>query len=842
MKVSKKLIILFAAAFLITLVSSFIFRYNDVRQRRILLESQKNSYESIVNNVIKFKQEKYISASDDYSGWDDMVAYVKSHSKEWAETNLNTVISTFKVDYVWVYDAEEKILHNTKNEEMPDIKSLKDYVKISPIFEKKPFRNFFIRVDSQLVQVFGGTIVPTSDFTQHLTKPLGYYLIGKVWSNKYIEEYEKSTDTKIEIKPISDTLTAHADSIDICIRKPLNDWQDKGMLLMNFNKSITYLEEFDNNSFYALIYTTLIGIATILLILFFSKKWVTDPLGTVTNTLISRNKRHLEKLLNKKNEFRDIAELISSFFDVNDKLIENEKNLDTVLNATNDIIVLTDTNLKIIAANKAFATETNNNLSEVIGKKLSDHVPEKIISTRIEYFNKVVSEGKEIIFEDFGINKYWRNSIYPIKDKNGKVVRIALYGMDITESRMYQESLKKAEERANEANQIKSNFLANMSHELRTPLVAILGFSEILINDAKEPTEREYSKTIYNSGKRLLETLNLILDLSRVEANKEEVTLVEINVTEKIFEIAQFYNVMAEEKGLYVKVSSHDEELFSFLDERLFNSIIGNIVNNAIKYTNTGGVEINIDKKGEKNDRFVSVKIKDTGIGIPEDSLKIIFDDFRQVSEGIGRRFEGTGLGLAITKRYVELLNGNISVVSEFGKGTIFTIEFPATIKSEIEIPEKEAVISQKVTPGIKKPVDSKTLPKVLLIDDDDSVSVLLCAILKNTCNVEYAKTSDAALDLLGKKVYEIILLDINLGKGLSGLDILKQVREKPEFKNTIVIALTAYAMSGDKEKFLNAGCDRYISKPFSRQDVLNVINEVMQKMKNNRSGNNEKN
>ena len=231
------------------------------------------------------------------------------------------------------------------------------------------------------------------------------------------------------------------------------------------------------------------------------------------------------------------------------------------------------------------------------------------------------------------------------------------------------EELVKAKEKAEEMNQLKTRFLANMSHELRTPMVGILGYTEILKNEVTNPELKEMSEEIYVSANRLLETLNLILDLSKIEANKSEIHPVEINVKDVTINQVKCFQELAKKKDIFINIIPKEEQLYAMLDERIFRQIINNLVSNAIKFTIKGGVTIEINKELINENENVVIRVKDTGIGIPKESHQIIFEEFRQASEGLNRIFEGSGLGLSITKRFVELMDGKISVESEQGVG-----------------------------------------------------------------------------------------------------------------------------------------------------------------------------
>ncbi len=239
----------------------------------------------------------------------------------------------------------------------------------------------------------------------------------------------------------------------------------------------------------------------------------------------------------------------------------------------------------------------------------------------------------------------------------------------------------KAKEKAEQSDRLKSTFLANISHELRTPLNGILGFAEILQDELSDPVYIEMSKAIHTSGIRLLETLNSIIDLSVIENNKLELYITRVNLADLIKERVLLYKVISAKENLEITHHCHPDNINIQSDPKILTNILNNLIDNAIKYTKEGGVNIEagIDESGQKP--VVWIKVFDTGIGIPENRLDHIFDRFTQVSEGQGRDYEGAGLGLTICKKYIEVLQGKISVKSKLDKGSEFLIKLPVILE-----------------------------------------------------------------------------------------------------------------------------------------------------------------
>ncbi|MFN3694369.1 MAG: response regulator, partial [Ignavibacterium sp.] len=226
-----------------------------------------------------------------------------------------------------------------------------------------------------------------------------------------------------------------------------------------------------------------------------------------------------------------------------------------------------------------------------------------------------------------------------------------------------------------------------------------------------------------------------------------------------------------------------------------------------------------------KNRSNVVIKVQDTGIGIPEDSLSKIFEEFRQVSEGLDRKFDGTGLGLTLTKKFVEVLGGTISVESEVNKGSTFSITFPL-LKDQKAVAEKRES-EKEISVTDYKLISDKSL-NILLVENDEASIEVTKLFLKNFCNLFVAKTGKEALEMLGTNRFDLILMDINLGRGLSGLEVTRQIRSMNGYETIPIVAITAYAMLGDKDEFINAGCTHYLSKPFKKDELVGMINEII--------------
>ncbi|OQA65050.1 MAG: Autoinducer 2 sensor kinase/phosphatase LuxQ [Ignavibacteria bacterium ADurb.Bin266] len=512
------------------------------------------------------------------------------------------------------------------------------------------------------------------------------------------------------------------------------------------------------------------------------------------------------------------------------KLAEEKINiLAQTLKNVSECVCITNIRDKIIFVNKSFSRVYGYSQTEIIGKPISF----------IRSMNTDPAIVKEIHLQTLAggwtgelINKRKSGEEFPIylstsliTDDSGKPIALAAVSMDITEAKLREKELTDAKEKAEQVSRIKSNFFTNVSHELRTPLVGILGFAEILRNEIKNPALADMAETILLGGKRLLETLNTVLDLSRIESDRIEINYSEINLVGFVNENIKLFNTSAEKKNLRLIVKKPKGDIFILADEHLLFQIFNNLMTNAIKYTQSGSVTVEI-KSLTKNDlRFASLSIIDTGIGIKTENLKTIFEAFRQVSEGLNRQFEGTGLGLTITKKLVEMMSGEIILKSKFGSGSTFQVIFPL---QSAKLKKKDKQEKKKSDKKTKETVSFDSLHKILMVDDDSASRDVAKLFLKNICEMDFAITGKDAISMASTNDYKLILLDINLGSGISGMEVAQKLKNIKGYEKTPIVALTAFALPGEKEEFLNAGCTHYLSKPFSRTDLINLLEELI--------------
>jgi len=385
-----------------------------------------------------------------------------------------------------------------------------------------------------------------------------------------------------------------------------------------------------------------------------------------------------------------------------------------------------------------------------------------------------------------------------------------------------QQELIEAKQKAEVSSKLTSALLANMNHELRTPMNGILGFAEILVEELREETDRKKAENILVSGRRLMDTLDAIMDLSFMESDKVSRRFSPVAVEKIIRSVMTAYDPACKSKKLTVDlfVGTHRNLLG---DEQLLRHLIRNLIDNAVKYTEHGGFAIYVNEVIKEDLPMISVSVKDTGIGISAENHRMIFEAFRQVSEGYGRQFEGSGLGLTISKKIVELMHGEIRMQSVIGEGTEFTFIIPAAEESFTASP----VDPSEITSPRLHPADQGRLPDILLVEDNLINLQLLGVYIKEFGNVYSAIDGKEAIEMTHQRKFDAILMDINLGPGMDGIQTMFGIRKRPDYQTVPIIAVTGYASIGDRDRLLSIGFTDYLPKPYDKDTVARLMQSL---------------
>lgn len=697
----------------IFIFSSISYNVGRLREVRLYNESQERNVENLVETILRFKTESFIKPTNDNSAWDDMVAFTKKQDVKWAKDNINTILVTFGFGFIEVYNQQFSSVYFTTDSSIAKKYSIGiSEEQLKNAFAGKSFCHFFIKDDKSIIEIFGATVVPSYDI-QRKTKPAGYLITGNRWDKEYIEELQKSTGATILFDTKIDENEKYRLGRNYNVSRVIRSLNGDVLANVNFVFKNQLVGEL-NKSIYIFVFVTSISFLTFLFILFFIKKWITDPLKYITESLDTQKTEPLFKVDEKYKEFNHIAKLIERF-----------------------------------------------------------HIQKSDLTFEIE--------------------------------KRIEVEEQLLDAIELTEA----------------ANKAKSEFLANMSHEIRTPLNAILGFSEILLDRFSEyPQYLDYISAIHNSGKNLLRIINDILDLAKIESGRLEIQKEPVNITEMVHDLKQVFSLKCVEKSLELKTLT-DKKIHAsiMLDDTRTRQILFNLIGNAIKFTEKGAITVSIDHKnseGSEDEIDLYIEVADTGIGIPEEQLKTIFEPFVQQKGQSIKMYGGTGLGLSISKRLVEMMNGTITVESQINKGSCFKVILKnVKVITRCEMDEKNAEQEFSDADFLNK--------KVLLVEDvETNRKVVLAYLETHNLRIFTAENGKEAVTKTIMHNPDLILMDIQMPE-MNGYDAALMIKSRPEYQKLPIIALSASVMQEDENKLKDV-FDDFLRKPITQKTLITTM------------------
>ncbi|MBI9039667.1 MAG: PAS domain S-box protein [Bacteroidales bacterium] len=525
----------------------------------------------------------------------------------------------------------------------------------------------------------------------------------------------------------------------------------------------------------------------------------------------------------------EVKGIVINYRDVTERK-RNEKELQKLNHAIEQspvCVMITDIEGNIEYANQQFSKLTGYSVKESIGKNPRFLNAGTLPKEHYKELWETINTGK--IWEGEFHNKmangelFWENAIIsPVKNNAGQITNFVAVKENITEKKKMWNDLVKAKEKAEESDRLKTAFLHNISHEIRTPMNGILGFTTLLLEPGLTGEEQnEYIEVIKKSGDRMLNTVNNLMDISMIESNQVKISMSDTDVNEQINNLFTFFKPEVEIKGiqLFIKLNLPSQKAIIKTDKEKLNSILTNLLKNAIKYTFDGKIEFGYILQAEGENTELEFFVKDTGIGIPKDRQQAIFKRFVQADIEDKSALEGTGLGLSISKSYVEMLGGKIRVESQEGKGTQFYFTIPYNAKQE-----DITIAEDKNTPqNIENQISGL---KILIAEDVESADMFLTVVLKKISKeILHAKTGIEVIDTCRKNPdIDLILMDIKMPE-MNGYEATKKIRESN--KDVVIIAQTAYALYGDNEKAIESGCNDYISKPINRNELLDMVKKL---------------
>ena len=522
------------------------------------------------------------------------------------------------------------------------------------------------------------------------------------------------------------------------------------------------------------------------------------------------------------------ARLRMEFKKASDNLRKREEQYRTLIEGMNEGLMLLDNDDNILFVNQQTCDITGFSKEELVGEKcnqlLFDPANREIILEKNKLRLQGIKDIYEIELRRKNQEKIWiRCSGSPVYDDDGKVTGSIGVFEDINERKNAEDERNKltqlliqAKEKAEESDRLKSAFLANISHEIRTPMNGILGFAELLKNpDLTSDMQERYIQIIEQSGNRMLNIINDIIDISKIESGQMNINIGETNINQLLKDLYVFFSPEAKKKGLDLSLSidfSDDEDEFPILtDHTKLAQILSNLIKNAIKFTKQGYINFGYEADSSE----ITFYIEDSGVGIPDNQIDMVFERFRQGSSLLTRNYEGAGLGLSISKAFVEMLGGRIWATSELNKGSKFMFTIPNRKYQPNEPDDQYNQHQHKDQMEIN----------ILIAEDDENNLMYLAAVLEEeNAKIYESSNGKEALEMVKKHPeIDLVLMDLKMPE-VDGFEATRQIKKmRPTLP---VVAQTAYAFSEDQEKAMSAGCDDYLSKPIKTQMLLEIVNK----------------
>lgn len=488
---------------------------------------------------------------------------------------------------------------------------------------------------------------------------------------------------------------------------------------------------------------------------------------------------------------------------------------------------LKDTEGKFLAVNGEFAQATGLPAEKIIGSTVqtfpADSAMQYLAEDTALLMTREQTAFEQSIDEPRGL-RWYEVFKSPVIDDQGSLLGTAGLARDITERKSMETELMAAD-------RAKSEFLATMSHEIRTPMNSVLGYANILHDMPMEPTQREYVESIITSGQLLLSVINDILDFSKIEAGKIILQTEPVRIADLVSRMKQMFDPLAANKKLQLDMTIGEEvPEFVMGDFHRIEQLLVNLLSNAVKFTNQGSVELSVSATPplENEPGRIFFHVKDTGIGVTPEQVSFLFKPFTQADTTMARQFGGTGLGLVIASRLCELMGGTIEVKSSPKKGSTFVASISAFLPETMESLQDSPLVHTE-----EKSENDLSSVRVLVVEDNASNRRLMAAMLKRWGVIPaLAESGMQAFNMIKAQTFDVVFMDVQM-PGQDGLETTRQIREweaSRESPKTHIVALTAFAMTDDRVRCLEAGMDDYLSKPFNPAALRNILVDVAAK------------
>ena len=507
-------------------------------------------------------------------------------------------------------------------------------------------------------------------------------------------------------------------------------------------------------------------------------------------------------------------------------------------------LLIKDSQGRRVFANKSYLELRGSSLDEVLGKTDFDLFPQALAEQFSDDDAAILKSGEAMHDVEKhqlpdGQQRWIERTKSALRDADGKIVGVQVLFWDVTDREKALIDSREARDAANAANQAKSDFLANMSHEIRTPMNGIIGMTDLVLDTELTPTQRSYLQMSQESGESLLAIINDILDFSKIEAGHFELDPAPFDPRDSLGDAVRSLTTRAQSKGLELEFSVAPEvpQMLEG-DQGRLRQVIVNLIGNAIKFTDRGEVVLDVSCQSKSQSTCtLRFSVRDTGIGIPADKQARIFEDFQQADRSTTRSHGGTGLGLAISSQLVKLMGGRIEVDSATGRGSTFhfTVDFPIVKSTDHEqtpnAPALDVASNQLPSDAPTQKAESPLESVRVLLAEDNKVNQTLATKLleKLGCHVTVVENGSQAVATLSENEFDVILMDVEMPE-MDGISATKEIRrrEQDSQQRIPIVALTAHAIVGDRERCLASGMDDYLSKPVRINEIKTMLTKIL--------------
>lgn len=687
---SKLLLLIISTSIFFFLIYISLYLYT-VQEERHFYKITYNQYDKEVKSLFRLNSKTPTATIIDVTYWNELVHFTKTKDEKWYNQYILSEFESYEADYIGIFGLDKKIINKTVSSKIKNF----DFIpkEMMSVLYKSKLKRFYIKIPEGIVEVFGATIHPSNDPKKNKTKPSGYFFTARLLDESFLSALGNISSSKVNLVS-SDYVIANEDDF-VIVGLDLKDWKNDVVARLLFKRpfNLNY-----TNTKEILFIVVLVSLINIFVYVYYTKRWVYNPLKLIKSILETGNVSSINSLKRSDGEFGYIGNLF----------------------------------------------EENSN---------------------------------------------------------------------------QRKQLEISKQKAEESDTLKSSFLANLSHEIRTPMNAIMGFSDLLHDTNLEENERlEYLKIIKNSGGSLVSIIEDLIEMSKIDARQIMPNYKGLDIEKCITELYDSIKVtIPKDKEIQFYILENPEKLQGNIltDETKLKQIIVNLITNALKFTDRGFVAFGYSINKEKE--VLEFKIEDSGMGISENYLKVIFDRFRRIEGDAAVELSGLGLGLSITKAYVEMLGGEIKVRSTIGLGSVFSFTIPLKFDKTVK------AIKPKKVKSFYRNYDNE----IILVAEDDTINFLLLKKIIESKNhtVIRAKNGQEAVDICTENPnITLVFMDIKMPV-LDGYQAYEKIKViKPELP---VVAQTAYASFEDKEKMMQFGFIDCITKPLDKEKVFEMLDTV---------------